>query len=121
MEKATRQSWLLNPMSQDNLTVDVLWKFAADDYHKIEMGYVPNDFPGDRYFMFMEDNIFYIGMTNGICTHILWFRQSGNDYEVYKIQMARNRYYEREKQIKNELGTIEMIFHDTLRAIVQKG
>ena len=115
MEKATRQSWLLNPMSQDNITVDVLWKFSADDYHKIEMGYVPNDFPGDRYFMFMEDNIFYIGMTNGFCTHTLWFRKSGNDYEVYKIQMARNRHYEREKQIKRELSTIKMIFQDTLR------
>ena len=115
MEKATRQSWLMNPMLQDNITVDVLWKFSTDDYHKIEVGYVPSDFPGDRYFMFMEDNIFYIGMTNGICTHRLWFRELANEYELYQIQMARNPHYEREKQIKRELSTIKMIFQDTLR------
>ncbi len=110
----------MNPMSQDNFVVDVLWKFSADDYHKIEMGYVPNDFPADKYFMFIEVDIFYIGTTKGTCTHMLWFRKLGSEYEVYKIQMARNPHFDREAQIKNELGTISMLLHDTLRATFQK-
>lgn len=105
----------MGPMPEDNIEVDVLWKFSTDDYHKIEMGYVPNDFPGDRYFMFMEENTFYIGTSSGNCLYRIWLRKSGSEYEAYKVQMAKNPYFEREKQIKRDLGTIQMILHDTLR------
>lgn len=105
----------MNSMPQDNIEVEVLWKFSADDYHKIEMGYVPNDFPGDRHFMFMEEDIFYIGTTSGYCVYKIWLRKSGSEHEAYKVQLARNPYFDREKQIERDLGMIKMILHDTLR------
>jgi hypothetical protein len=88
--KATRNNsphWY--PMREPFETIAVDWDFTQEEFRKIEMGSIPAGF-GDRYFIFLEDNCLYINYWSGEPLYMLWFKEAGDHYNAYQLQISKD-------------------------------
>ena len=81
-ERATRQSWKIEPMPAQRERIELHRRFSRKAYERLARGHIPES-QDDRWFIYVEDDVVHIhrGWT-GFSIFEIELAPSGDGYEV---------------------------------------